>query len=528
MRKTVLTLCFFIFLVYSLSILPNQIHDSPISIISIPNSMYISHSAIDLNNEADLTAFPDKTGSGTENDPYIISNLAITGVVKAIQLDLITSHLVIRDCYISAISGFTIKDCSNIDIINCTVDGQITSYGIWYDTCTNILALNNTINAFYFGFLLDLCNGLLIDNNLIDNTTNVGFQSSSGLTNCNITNNRIFHTSSKGFVIAYPIRIINNTIGFALIGMQILSGSENIIGNTFYNCDIGLDITGDNQIILNNTFHNCTIGLHLIDSQLSEIHYNFFYFNGLSLNNDNSWSNEINYNYFCSNNETIYYVISGIYYDSLYFDHNYYSDYQFQNPNATHSFVDPTIWDYHYGSYNIYGNGGGAGYDITYDRYPLIQTPFNLPTTILVSYANTTGYPMLTFQEGILGYNITWIGIDDYIINGTYWVFQNDIEIMRGVWESNVPITINLDMLIAGDYTYTIRFFDHLSEFQENMVNVDVTPIPIISEEFSYVIIGIIIAGLIGVVIVFYIRTNNCEITDTSWSCRLRNRLDEL
>ena len=62
----------------------------------------VVHIPFKISNNSELVSFPDKTGSGTENDPYIIENLEITnnGATAAIGLSNINMHLIIRNCTI--------------------------------------------------------------------------------------------------------------------------------------------------------------------------------------------------------------------------------------------------------------------------------------------------------------------------------------------------------------------------------------------------------------------------------------------
>ncbi|MBY9005435.1 MAG: glycoside hydrolase family 9 protein [Candidatus Lokiarchaeota archaeon] len=76
------------------------------------------------------------------------------------------------------------------------------------------------------------------------------------------------------------------------------------------------------------------------------------------------------------------------------------------------------------------------------------------------------------YIEGDTGNIIIWIPTDN---NPTsYSIYQDDVEIETGSWISNNLISINVDGLIEGTYTYNIILFDEIGQTISDIVNVEV------------------------------------------------------
>ncbi|MBY9005545.1 MAG: hypothetical protein KGD63_02200, partial [Candidatus Lokiarchaeota archaeon] len=112
-----------------------------------------------------------------------------------------------------------------------------------------------------------------------------------------------------------------------------------------------------------------------------------------------------------------------------------------------------------------------------------IGTPNAIDTTITVAgiaVAPVINSPAnVNYEEGETGNSITWTATDD---NPTsYIITQNGQQVASGSWSSGSGITINVDNLSPGTYTYicTVSDVDGLTD--SDSVSVTVTEIPAVA-----------------------------------------------
>ena len=84
----------------------------------------------------------------------------------------------------------------------------------------------------------------------------------------------------------------------------------------------------------------------------------------------------------------------------------------------------------------------------------------------------------ISYQEGQTGNSISWTATDDNPT--TYTITQNGAQIASGSWSSGSSISINVDGLSAGTYTYTCTVFDGNSQTVSDSVTLTVTEISVI------------------------------------------------
>jgi len=82
----------------------------------------------------------------------------------------------------------------------------------------------------------------------------------------------------------------------------------------------------------------------------------------------------------------------------------------------------------------------------------------------------------VTYSEGTLNHNITWNPMDTN--PGIYKIYKDGIQVDSGSWDSGTPITINIDNLLVGSYSYTIEIFDLSGNTISDIVEVTVTDTP--------------------------------------------------
>ncbi|MHA1819326.1 MAG: hypothetical protein ACTSU2_03655 [Promethearchaeota archaeon] len=130
-----------------------------------------AHAAINLSSNAELDAFPDKSGSGTKEDPYIIENFTFpTDVKSAIYLENMDRYLIIRNCIFRSNYPFSsafhvhLNNASNIVIENSIFRDMLCSFDlrvVEINNSKNIIARNNvftnisTLHSYLFAFSIE-------------------------------------------------------------------------------------------------------------------------------------------------------------------------------------------------------------------------------------------------------------------------------------------------------------------------------------------------------------------------------------
>lgn len=253
------------------------------------------------------------SGSGTENDPYIIENWIISaGEAHGIEIRNTTAYFVIQNCLIENgrgkfNAGIYLHNVTNGKVINNT--SKKNEYGIYLRFSNNNIISNNTCKNDYYGILLhrseydtitnhifENCgiyifgdevshfNSHVIENNQVNgkpvyyykNVSEVTVPSNAGqviLTNSSnmIVENVNASNASVGIEIAYTENSLirnNNFSNNSNDGITLSSSFSNTISNnTSDNNDEGIRLSSsDNNILDNNVFRNNGIGIHLTHS----------------------------------------------------------------------------------------------------------------------------------------------------------------------------------------------------------------------------------------------------------------------
>lgn len=213
---------------------------------------------LDGNNE--VNNFPNKSGNGSSDNPYIIENLNIdaNSSGSCIYLKNISLFLIIRNsCFTNGGTGWDdggirIENCSNIIISSCSI--RDNNFGIHIYGSKNITIMHNiVVNNSFEGIALRYSNFNIIRNN-------------------SITNNRV-----GVFLNCDDNKIENNSIKISSsFDIFIISGSE---GNQIYNNTIlkhaGKEcIVGVNHYDLNDILDNICVTSNSTRPILKNIEYN--------------------------------------------------------------------------------------------------------------------------------------------------------------------------------------------------------------------------------------------------------------
>jgi parallel beta-helix repeat protein len=200
-----------------------------------------NHGAISIDGDAELAAFPNKTGAGLAGNPYIIQDLVIAAPVGG-------SYIIIGNT------------TALLTIQNCTLIGEGYD-GIVLSRCVNVNISSNRISGCGKGINLFATNySFIVGNNLSDNSYAIEFSSShhNGITN-------------------------NSVIGYGVEGIGLDSSKYNTLeGNnvtnyenpTYYAWGISLYGCDENTITRNDVAFNGETGILLASSYANNVSMN--------------------------------------------------------------------------------------------------------------------------------------------------------------------------------------------------------------------------------------------------------------
>ncbi len=442
------------------------------------------------------------TGSGTQNDPYVIANLTIDGMGTNICIK--------------------IKDSNAFFVIrNCTLFNATNAWGIDLTNTQNGKIFKNRIFSNYNGIrLIESSNNEIIENDCFSNTV---FGMILVLSESNdILRNNCSSNGNSGIYVDYYSKynkiLSNNCSANFYYGIELsdMSDKNEISGNICsLNGQYGIRLDTSNNTVLRNTcFSNGVVGILFYTSNYSEISENHCYMNRYGIYIHNSVYNEISdnicevndfgifldsteysnivennlslndygiYFYYSNNNEIsendLNFNDFGIYLESSNNNNKLYQNYFIDNEihardNGINNVWDNGIignyWDNYTGSdtdldgigddpYSVSGTGGGV------DHYP-IWFFYNLKPIFIDGDATGVGahnWTWASYQpwcDGSGTWNDPYV-IKDVIIDGQGT--DNCIEIRN----SNVPFVIrNSTLHNASPLNYHGAIhFDHVN-----------------------------------------------------------------
>nr|MDO8111846.1 NosD domain-containing protein [Candidatus Sigynarchaeota archaeon] len=123
----------------------------------------LTHAPIEIYNNSDLIAFPDKTGSGMPGDPYVIENLVIAPMSASdcIRIWSTTLYITVRNCTLSSYAtsqltgaGINLMSAANINVTGNRASNNL-NYGISaYDSRNITIAFNNVTRCDQVGIAI--------------------------------------------------------------------------------------------------------------------------------------------------------------------------------------------------------------------------------------------------------------------------------------------------------------------------------------------------------------------------------------
>ena len=267
------------------------------------------HSTIHFDNNADIAIFPNKTGNGTEEDPYIIQDIEIDtkGVGIPIVLFNINAHLVLQNITVRngqkegplyQYFGIDIDQSENIDVIDCIIINN--SWGISLDDSNECNIHQNSVLDNEIGIVASRANNINISINYLSGN-DIGIQIISARES-NVVYNNTLIDNNEGIILdggALSTRVIKNYVtkcvrGIGVYGLQIGSISMNtrVYQNIVHENDIGIELsyTNENHIV-QNIISNNGLGLKLEKSDDNTFAENQFLHNQRNLEKIDSHHN---------------------------------------------------------------------------------------------------------------------------------------------------------------------------------------------------------------------------------------------
>ncbi len=239
-----------------------------------------NHAKIYIGNDATLITFPNKTGSGTPANPYLIKDLVIDGGGSGSCIHIVstTLPLEIRNCTVTnsgssaGDAGITITMCTNVTVINCTAVTN-TGDGISY-MGNDVRFINNSIhdNGIYGVRMISGIFTLFSGNHVYENHDDGIFL--AGASNVTITNNIIFNNDQAGIMgygtnITIAANMVENNTGDGLaLGNQFTPHKDGFItsNNMTGNGACGLLLRNSNTTLVSENLivDNINYGISIL------------------------------------------------------------------------------------------------------------------------------------------------------------------------------------------------------------------------------------------------------------------------
>ena len=202
------------------------------------------------------------SGSGTENDPYVIENWNIdASSAHGIEIRNTNACFVIRNCYVH--DGWVNFKCGIHlhNVKNGTVDNNLmeNNYnGKYLASSVNNLLSNNLMKNNEFGIFLysDSDNNLVSNNLVVNNWTGISLFASEN----NLVTNNLVKNNTNGII---PFDNSDNNLVI-----------NNIVENNEYG--ISLLYASNNNLVKNNLVKNNKYGILVVASDNNRVYHNDF------------------------------------------------------------------------------------------------------------------------------------------------------------------------------------------------------------------------------------------------------------
>jgi len=474
---------------------------------------------------------------------HMIKDYAIdaSGSGSAIEIRDTTLHLIIQNCTVtnsgsgSSDAGIYLDNCTNVKITGCnasnnynglylynsnnnSISGNLlsdnTNYGISLkDGCeNNAISGNNASDNVFAGISLDSnCNNNTISRNNVSDNTYDGIYLDTNSNNNTISGNNA-SSNEKGIYLNYNCS--NNTISGNNAssnekGIYLESNcNDNIISsnNASYNTNNGIELAWDclNNIISSNSISDNNYGIYLRLDCLN----NIISSNSISDNNNGIYLYQNCDNNTLSGNDVSYNVWDGIYLETD-CDYNTISgnnvSYNLRGLSIEENLEDNTIWMNFFSNNSQYQGGSdissnwdngtlGNYWGDFREKYPDATSSngiwWDCEYEVDPGYNDTRplvhpGFPEISssanvaYMIGDVGNEISWTISDSTILDPTYWIYLDGVEIQKGLWGSGGIISIDVDESSVGTDNYVLKCNDGTAwGWKESHIVVTVAEIP--------------------------------------------------
>lgn len=172
-------------------------------LLLLPRALLEQHDPIVIESNEDFET-QGWSGSGTVDDPYLISGLSIVSSDICVNIGSTTAHFTLQDCYISSTSNLyavRIWNIANGDFINNEI-ADSGGHGMFLSSCDDVIVTSNTIrnNGLNGIYMSDSVNCEISYNN-INNNDGSGV-SLTFASDCQISSNTIRNNGEWGLLFA--------------------------------------------------------------------------------------------------------------------------------------------------------------------------------------------------------------------------------------------------------------------------------------------------------------------------------------
>lgn len=431
--------------------------------IPLNNKINISpHNPISIDGDTQLNQTVQNegwTGSGTEEDPYLIydyfisDRVLVDGIYEvSLALKNIHQHVQIRENLLRSSS-------------------KPYGYGIYLYGCSNISIIDNNIEFYSIAIFISDSDDISIEGNEIFDVTAGSYAQNSG--SIKYENNLFSNCSQYSFYILTTEKVdfVSNMIIFS--GYDFMGGTANQFN----------DITS--LQVSNNTFlHINTEGIAINAVSNAKIFSNsFIYCQRWDIAAWSLSSSNITRNQFTKSDETTYQgnLMLSTSNNNIVYENNFVSI----SPNVGHIFTETTG--------NLFYNSGRGNYYSKYtgednDSDGIGDTPYVIKTDVSDLYPLIEPVdlekPIISDHDTELTYSVD----DDLIISWTandenptdYTVYEGGSLVTSGTWV-NGSNEVDLGNLSAGTYELVVNLLDKDGNFASFTVTVIINEITIIT-----------------------------------------------
>jgi len=263
-----------------------EMHDGEMTVEYYKSESYTPHAPMNITSNADFVT-EGWSGSGTQENPYTIELLEIVADGTCLIIANTTAFFAILNCSFTSSSlssndGLVLRNITNGAIAFC--EFQSLNVGVSLESCHETNITDSNIRNCYHGFSIFGASNLNILRNTVNNGSYGGFL--LDLTDSVIAENEIFDMFFAGFYLTgsgNDTLVADNIIYDIALELWWNSAIQlgwawdwQISSNTIYNCYAGIqsDWESFRNIIDTNNLTDNNIGIQIDFSEESEISYN--------------------------------------------------------------------------------------------------------------------------------------------------------------------------------------------------------------------------------------------------------------